>query len=254
MASSSIAYTLQRIYRGNYAYSRSTSRSARIDGQVKYLTIPLDTEVFELPTFVYNSFVSNLRDDRKFYDQVDSIIVTLEEADRKGPYKTLDANMKNLLDIKFSKLIKLEIENGGVYFVTNGAVFNEEFFPVAMMSWQLRRGKAIDDNGEEFINYKHIRPILRIDPICFAKNDSVQRYIVGKLLNSVLDLEVTNDSIYTDSYPILYRSNDIAFSDKVKVEIDFSPFEMRGVEIPSISTTNQSLIQVALDNIEELAV
>lgn len=183
------------------------------------------------------------------------IVITLEDSGAIGYYKTLDANMKDcLLSGSRQHLIRIEIENNLHYYVTHGAVFDKDFNPVMMMSWTIEKIQSINAGEEDSYTYTLIRPIIRFSPSCFNKADSMQRYLVNKLLvkslNKNIKLAYWGRDIIS-FFPQCDRQRREGFT--LKIEIDECPFSVREIEAPSISTTNESLIQLALDHIDEVA-
>ena len=134
------------------------------------------------------------------------------------------------------------------YYGTQGAVFDKEFDPVMMCSCIVERNKEKEES-KSF--YKLSKLILRIDPYAFIhKPTSMERFLNNKLITACLE----NTFFMPSSY--LYR-NHLRISRPtekfpVKVEIDNCPFTVRSANTPSISTTNQQLLQIALNHIHEI--
>lgn len=216
-----------------------------------YMDIPIDKELFEVPTFAFNTFINVLKD-RRFDDN--AIVAVLKTMNKTPRYVTLSRYMKDILleDFINDRLVKLQEKKGTnefvTYYATHGAIFREDFSPIMMCSWQIKRFK--DDNGT--YKYDFLRPIMRIDPTCYvSKNDPIERFIANKL-----PVEAFSSIIYNPSYRVslpecvIYRDRSQT-SVSLKVEIDKCPFVLKHADAPSISTTNESLLQIVMDHIDE---
>ena len=97
--------------------------------------------------------------------------------------------------------------------------------------------------------YKIIKPILRIDPQVFlSRSNTLEKLIVNKMLNACLEDPVALPRYDLPARIVILRSARLP----VKVEIDECPFLIHQSDTPSISTTNQQLLQVAINHIDEL--
>lgn len=255
MAVRTISDAIVRAYQ-NYIHGYSGYRySTQNHELLKYVTIPIDTDTFEIPLFAYDSFATAMMQDNLIPHTSNCIVATLEESGNTGCYKTLDANMKDCLLTHFKdKLIQLKIENGLYYYVTCGAVFNENLEPLMMMSWVLNRQHDVGENGENKYTYSFVQPILRLSKQCFAKKDSMQRYLTGKFLTTAINEAFNLRWLGRDWLRIFPELNDTRKLFTIAVVIDKLPFSIRGVETPSISTTNENLLQLAINHIEDIAV
>lgn len=215
-----------------------------------YMDIPIDKELFEVPTFAFNTFINVLKD-RRFEDN--AIVAVLKTLNKTPRYVTLSRYMKDILleDFISDRLVKLQEKKSTnefvTYYATHGAIFREDFSPIMMCSWQIKRFK--DNNG----NYKYdfLRPIMRIDPACYvSKSDPIERFIANKLPVEAFSSIIYNP--YRVSLPECFTQIDKSqLSVSLKVEIDRCPFVLKHADVPSISTTNESLLQVVIDHINE---
>lgn len=203
-------------------------------------------EVMELPTFLMRT---SLVSPGLHSKSNDALVVNLCTQNKASTYKSMDAKVRNLISLSFSnyKLTSLEEDgtNGRRYYMTQGAIFDEKFNPVMMMLWQIR----LDTVGTSMM-LRAIRPILRISPDVMRKSDKVQRFILNRVLPATLEIR----NLYIDNLiPEIsnYREDrDKSFS--IKVEIDQPSFPLKRIEYPSVSTTNEKLLDIALDHIDEM--
>lgn len=236
------------------------SRNRPHNSSIKYMEISLQQQVFEIPVFAFKSFADMVASGADAY--TDAIAVVLNTKERIPSYKTVDRYMRDILteSFKHSRLILLEVKQGDithVYYGTGGAVFDEFFNPIMMCSYQMQRFDEVVpsesdlDNIRYVTKYRFLRPILRIDPdVYLRKGDSMGRFLAGKLVNTCLDTAVYYPyrNALSDRFELATDSRD-AF---VKVEIDKCPFDVHTADTPSISTSNQQLLQLAIDHIDEI--
>ena len=95
-----------------------------------------------------------------------------------------------------------------------------------------------------------VRPILRVNPYTFLyKSDSMEKFIVNKMINTCLEDKIYLPSSYDLSEKFKVKSDEKA---AVKVIIDNCPFLVHQTDSPSISTTNEKLLQLVIDHLDEL--
>ena len=247
-------YIMQEVFRGINSYTRGTSywyhnRSSISPGKKKYLEIPIKEDRFELPILAVNNFINLTQDNRDLStDVITAMLFSLEKEPR---YKSLDRYMRDIIieDFIDSRLVKCEVKQGEetiLYYGTHGAVFDKNFFPVMMCTWLIERVWI----NEETRKYKFIKPILRISPKCYIyQADPMQRWIVKKAAS--IGLSETLARPYNHSLNSNFDMSDSEDA-KLTVEICDSPFVIKTADVPSISTTNESLLQIAIDHIEEV--
>lgn len=240
-----MARSLDRAIHDAYmGYSRNSGywyrNGSRTLGKLKYMDIPIDKDSFELPVFAIN----HLRDAVINREENPDVLVATLYTDGKVPaYKSLDRYMRDILISDISEhLIVLEITEHNrniVYYGTHGAVFDENFHPLMMCSWMVN--KKIE--GDK-VRYYFDTPILRLHRSVFInQSDPIQRFLSKKLLSTSLA-----NNIFEPPCSYSYSAN----YKKIKVIIDDIPFNIKTIEVPTISTTNDQLLQVALDNISEM--
>lgn len=213
----------------------------------KFFEIPIDGDVFEIPTFALKPLMDRINAP----GELPSVITAKLHTDNNtAGYKKAERNLVEILRESFveSKLCRVDAECGEEkvpYYGTCGAIFNKDFNPIAMCSWIIE--KFSDELG--VYRYRFLQPILRIDPAAFVHGaDSIERLVAKKLINYCL---------MSPKHPPYQWNRGVCFiADEddypVKVVIEESPFNIRCVDKPSISTTNQQLLQIAIDHIDEV--
>lgn len=227
-----------------------TSQSGSLfQGKTANMIIPVNKEVFEIPTFILSQLSYCLFK----IEDVEAFVLTLGSKGRQTSYKSLDAGVREALSSQYNiyglRQITPACAPYKIYYGTNGAIFDENLQPVMMLSWQIE--KISPEKGGERMQYKFLRPLLRVDPAVFIrKGNALERYVAGKMISTALSVPLlSHPYIGVNRYCAGYH-DDRRFLPKV--EIDKSPFLFRQPDIPSISTTNESLLNVVLDNIEEV--
>lgn len=221
-------------------YNRNTSNTPIT--VKKYMEIPIGSDVFELPLFAFEDF-KRMHQDKKVGDV---IVASLYSLGQTSNYKSLDSIMKDVLSTYFNKhLCKVQIPNSpNIYYATFGAVFDENFTPLMMLSWIM--GRRVNEEG--VIKYSYKKPLLRLNPYpCLNKEDALQKFICGRWMTTAL-----NTNIYPPYSRYLNLGPDYPSFNHVKVEIDECPFVIKGTDVPSISVTNEGLLQLAADHIDEI--
>lgn len=240
---SALEYSFENI---NQGYSWRNNSLNREEG-IKYMVIPISEKPMEIPTFVLSQFETDFR----LIHGRDALIVTLKHLGKNTNYKTLDASLRDSLTSTYTNdyLIKLPNvkDTTRKYYVTCGAIFDENFKPIMMQSWEAK--KALSDKATAY--YDFLRPILRISPEVFInKSNSIERYIINKIVPTALSLNFIGAPAAHGHD--LFMGDNLGKRFKAKVVIDKIPFEIKSVNVPSISTTNEELLNIALDNIDEL--
>ena len=213
-----------------------------------YMEIPINSDVFELPLLAYSAFRDMLKDNRQY----DTLVTQIYSCGLESNYKSLDAIMKDVLTAEPSlHLCRVRVPgSSNVYYSTYGTVFDSKLKPLMMLSWVFER--KTDGNGK--VKYHYRKPLLRLNPqACLLKEDALQRFISGKMLTSSLESYIHTPyyngmgEYLEQAYSFIVRSGF-----HIRIEIDECPFVIRGVDIPSISLTNEALLQMAADHIDEI--
>lgn len=209
-----------------------------------YMEIPIKEDYFELPCFVLvvcNGSTPYYSVDLDSLDK-DAIVVPLNTLEFKPWYTTIGAYMKDVLtgNIKEQGLIKLTTKDGDnlkTYYATYGAIFDDSFSPILLCSWKVSRQRT--EEGKPYLKLEV--PILRVASDCYLrKANQIERFIANKFVQTALECR-----------NMTYRNMSLSLNN-LRVEITNMPFNLRKVETPSISTSNEELLQIARDHINEV--
>lgn len=245
----SLEITLQDCFRG-YGSCHHYGQNTRlpIEGRkAVQMVIPIkDDQIFEIPTFA----LCDIGQTQDFLES-DALVMNLERVGTKPRYKSLDARIRDgfSIDFKTCKLwcLGLEGDPERMYYITQGAIFDWNLNPIMMLTWQVEMRH--EENGPTTLNL--VKPVMRIAPHLFvSKIDVVQRYICGKMLTTVLGMGSLY-RLWISGCPSWLNIGDGPY--RVKVEIDYMPFQLKAVNVPSVSTTSYELRNIALDHMEEVA-
>ena len=236
-------YTVDCIFTWMRTANRSYTDSLEIqeNNRTVYLEVPINSHTFELPCFaqVSTDMTSLLNSD------TEALTISLNTINRIPCFSTIGAYMKEVLMDRFkeNRLVKLITKNADntkvIYYATFGAIFDASFKPLLMCSWLVERDKRVDDK----FCLKHIKPIVRIDPKCYIRKDNpIEKFIAGKFIQTVLGRVINNPNNPYDSRHVEFAT----------VEIAKCPFNLKLSEKPSISTTNEELLKIAEEHIDEI--
>lgn len=242
-----LKHTIQRCFEGYLQDSIFPSRDNVIHN-FQYMNVPIFKDVFELPVFMIGRMSNcNLP---VTSDEADSFTACINYIGAESTYKTLSSKMRDILINAFNgaRLVKIPLDPQGenYYYGTSGAIFDKNLIPVMMMSWRIE--KVQQNNVDKSFVYKFTQPILRVSPSVFtAKANPLTRYIINQIIPNTLICRCDTPQIYNNS---LFPSTFESFN--VKVDIGDFPFSFRKVNTPSVSTTNEELLHVALEHIDEV--
>lgn len=240
-----ISYCFENSDSSNYSLNRGIS----FTNKSSYMLIPVTGDNIEIPTMAMYSLyqVAEKITNKK---PIDTIVINLENTGGYTTYKSVEACFRDAFRTSYqnTRLRKL-ITVGNpekTYYGTYGAIFDETFKPIVMLSWELK--KIYRDDGQ--FRYKFIRPILRVTPEVFInKSNTVERFIINKLIPTTLSLTRIYSPIYSS---IIYETNSGDCNLKAKVLIEDCPFVIKETDVPSVSTTNEKLLNTVLNYIDEL--
>jgi hypothetical protein len=225
-------------------YSRRNSNNPIESGG--YMEVPIKDDVFELPLLAFPDFNGIMTRDAD--TETEALVVDLNTTGSSSSYRTLDRVMQDVLLESFSssRLVAIKMEQPGgnlICYGTHGAIFDEDFNPMLLCSYQVQRYTQ----GEE-TRYSLIRPIIRVNPDTFKSRETpMQKFINNKLLIACLE-----ENLHLPYTYHLHRRIDTDDARlPARIEIDSMPFIIHKPDVPSISTTNQQLLQLALDHIDE---
>ena len=242
-----IFYCFEDSNQSNYSLNRGISFTSKSS----YMLIPVTGDNIEIPTMAMYSLYK-VADKITNKKPIDTIVINLENTGGFTTYKSVDACFRDAFRVSYQndRLRKL-ITVGNpekTYYGTYGAIFDENFKPVVMLSWELK--KIYRDNGQDSFKYKFIRPILRVAPEVFInKSNTVERFIINKLIPTTLSLTRIYSPIYRSK---IYDTNNDDCNLKAKVLVEDCPFVIKETDVPSISTTNEELLDTVLNYIDEV--
>ena len=214
-----------------------------------YMVIPISSENIEIPLMALN--LSTIESQIRAKGDIDAIVVNLNNIGGYTSYKSVSAAVRDVFsttyhNIHLRKIIFIR-DSEKTYYGTYGAIFDENFKPVVILSWEMKRIHQDDENNP--IKFKFIRPILRVAPeVLINKSNVIERFIINQIIPTSLTLNcISSPSTYRTT---IYEDNDR--DEKVKVIIEDSPFIVRETDIPSVSTTNEELLDIASNYIDEI--
>ena len=222
----SIQQVLRDVYNG-----RQSSLWRRINSATSDSTrggfLAFNTDAVEVPTFLCNNF--------GMYRGKDIIFVTIPPKIVKMQYSTLDPKMKKALLGRVSMgdcTTKIEVNNK-TYYVLQGMVMDSDWKIIMLCSWVMRTYRYPETGAETILK---TRPLLRIDPSVFSREDAVQKYIADRIFKESL-MKVP----YNNRNPGGESATDVS----IKIIIDEIPLKVRYTQPPNITTTNQELLDLA---------
>ena len=241
--------TIRALFRGDSGGRIGYYRHGNTNNlNTKYMSIPINKDTFEIPTFCFNTFkilVDNNQD-----TETAAIIVQLNTRNKESDYKSLDRVLRDVLQSPFigTRLVTIKVKRGNediVYYGTHGAIFYADFTPIAICSFQIE--KYTTEEGTT--KYRFLRHVLRVYPDVFInKADPMERFIANKMITICLDGRYN----FPPNYLLSDRIDHSNAFKNVKVEIDDCPFSILEADVPSFSTTNQQLTQIVLDHLDEV--
>lgn len=220
-------------------------------GKVSFMPIPLTGDYIELPTMVTYS-LPTIGEKILKKEPIDALVANLNNTGGYSPYKSVEACIKDIFSVSYEtcrlrKLTNIK-DSEKLYYGTYGAIFDECFKPIVMLSWELK--KVYRDDEQNPFRYQFFKPILRVAPEVFInKSNAVERFITNKIVPTALSIS----NIYCP-FIGLNRGFDMNTNSnlRIKVLIEDCPFIIKEVDVPSISTTNEELLRTALNHIDEL--
>lgn len=241
-----ISYCFECVAADTYSISRSIS----FTDKSSYMLIPVTGDNIEIPTMTMFS-LPTLENKILQKEPIDALAVNLNNNGGYSTFKSVSASIRDAFTVLYKNAHLRKLVTVGdpekTYYGTYGAIFDENFKPIVMLSWELK--KIYKDDELRPYKYKFIRPILRVAPEVFVnKNNAVERYIINKIIPTVLSLNyISSPGFYGNR---IYESNNS--DSKVKVVVEECPFVIKEADVPSISTTNEKLLDIALNYIDEI--
>lgn len=230
----------------------SISRSISFTDKSSYMLIPVTGDNIEIPTMAMYS-LPTLENKILQKELIDALIVNLDNNGGYSSFKSVSASIRDAFTVLYKDAHLRKLVTVGdpekTYYGTYGAIFDENFKPIVMLSWELKKVYKADEQNS--FRYKFIRPILRVAPEVFInKSNTVERFIINQIIPTALSITyLSSPSCYRSE---IYESNSTNCNTRVKVLIEKIPFIIKETDVPSISTTNEELLGTALNYIDEI--
>lgn len=238
------------------AYYRQSQIAAEDRKRAHFMIVPTSGDKVEIPVFIVDQYDEMLK--QKAWDNIsDCISVPLKYNGYKSNYESFDRIIRSSLSDSFAArgLVKLQGKDGSdihTYFATSAALFSSNLKPLMMCTWQMEKRDTVPSQriySTQKVKSFFVKPILRIDPEFFlAKPDNVGRFVNKKMVSMVLPKVVYTPRSY--SYDYIGALYNHAYIPTLMVEK--IPFEIRTVPAPSVSTTRETLLNLALENLEDM--
>ena len=210
---------LRNIYRGRYGYHSRDNLFLIGDNPVARMEIPVNKDgIFECPTLVLQKVGGIPKD-------TDVIVAPFLYGGYTPGYSTFDTNIKYMLSSTWEHhLVPFSIYDKN-YYIVNGGIFDNDLKAKVICSWEV----ILHDNPSEVYSLIKIKPVLRISPECFEKKDTMEKFIAGRLFSQATTAVIP---LGGDNY-------------RIKIIIDDIPFKVKKPDVPSVSTTNEELFELA---------
>lgn len=210
---------LRNIYRERRGYHSRNNLFLIDDNPVAQMEIPVNKEgIFECPTLVLQKVAGIPKD-------TDVIVAPFLYGGFPPGYSTFDTNIKYMLCSTWDHhLIPFSIDDKS-YYIVNGGILDSDLKAKALCSWEV----DLRDNSSRLYPLIKMKPVLRISPECFEKKDTMEKFIAGRLFSQATTAVIPLDG---DNY-------------RIKIIIDDIPFKVKKPDVPSVSTTNEELFELA---------
>lgn len=241
-----LSYCFECVAADTYSISRSIS----FTDKSSYMLIPVTGDNIEIPTMAMFS-LPTLENKILQKESIDALAVNLNNNGGYSTFKSVSASIRDAFTVLYKNAHLRKLVTVGdpekTYYGTYGAIFDENFKPIVMLSWELK--KIYRDDEQDPFRYKFISPILRVAPEVFInKSNTVERFIINQIIPTALSITYLSSPIFHRS--MIYESN--SGNCKVKVLIEKIPYIIKETDVPSISTTNEELLGTALNYIDEI--
>lgn len=243
-----ISYCFECVASDTYSINRRVS----FTDKSSYMLIPVTDDNIEIPTMAMYS-LPTLENKILQKEPIDALVVNLNNNGGYSSFKSVRASIRDAFTVLYKNAHLRKLVTVGdpekTYYGTYGAIFDENFKPIVMLSWELK--KIYRDDEQDPFRYKFIRPILRVAPEVFInKSNTVERFIINQIIPTALSITYLSSPEFYNCK--IYDSNSYNCNTKVKVLIEKIPFIIKEADVPSISTTNEELLGTALNYIDEI--
>ena len=243
-----ISYCFECVAPDTYSISRSIS----FTDKSSYMLIPVTGDSIEIPTMAMYS-LPTLENKILQKEPIDALVVNLNNNGGYSSFKSASASIRDAFTVLYKAAHLRKLVTVGdpekTYYGTYGAIFDENFKPIVTLSWELE--KIYRDDEQVPFRYKFIRPILRVAPEVFInKSNTIERFIINQIIPTALSINYLSSPSCHRS--VIYESNSTNCNTKVKVLVEKIPFIIKETDVPSISTTNEELLDTAMNYIDEI--
>lgn len=243
-----LSFSIERALEG---FTSGGYSSGNVSSDNRYLHMQIDTnqDTIELPILALPK-LKELYDEHRLPDVLpETLDILLFNNGARVDGKALETNIKNYLYAHFpsDRLVLLPVKDKEEtinYYCTQGAVFNEDFSPLMVCSWVIRKSTSAEKEATAK-PYMLVKPLIRISPDCVRwQSDPMERFISKKFIQSTFSIR-NIDIRYTN-----FIGHCVTFKPEVVIA-DF-PFTLRKTIVPSISTNNKDLLKIAEEHINDV--
>lgn len=235
-------------------YVRHTA-DASLDAnlQIRYMEVQINKDSFEVPLMLVKSFVNIVGEGKDA--ETEAITAVLNDIGYYVDYKTSERCFKDVIQQNFpsSRLVRMQFQQKNeflTYYGTRGAVFDKDFNPLMICTWEVKRTVNERSDGSTVFEYELVRPVMHIVNWVFVdKKGLMEKFISNKLTTMLVNEALTPPSRYSLTSRV--KSSPLR-PGPARIVIDSFPFNFRDVAVPSISTTNEKLLQTAIDHLDEI--
>lgn len=211
------------------------------------LVIEVNNDEVEIPVIARGYFEKLVSDNLAYPTimEIKRIILPLYDNAPSQEMRTFDSIIRQLFtNVGYDKrLQKITTSKGEVYYGGKGIIFDESYTPLLLCTLTARKVHT-EGNSNTMVYY---RPVCHVSPEVFLESDKlINKGIIKKLIP------------YYTSRNINFPRNNYSFSSnpesrKVKVIVDnFDKFFIEPVKPTPSATTNDTLNECLIDNIEDI--
>ena len=237
---------VQNIWTGDYYRSTYPNVSVH-DLMISSYRLDVDvTDEFELPVAMMPSAYNNSRDVLK----PNTILAQILTNRNTGfGYVNVEKEILAAIDNPFSqtvgvcKIVDKKKPGSPIYYASKGLIMDEEFNVLMIATWMV---KWINSEGSDA--YVLHTPKLRIEPSCFTREtDSTLKFICNKMLKKCAGQCVHPNQ----NFPFI---NGWSERHLVSIRIEEIPehLQVHHAKTPDITTSNEELRQLVLNNLQDL--
>ena len=236
-----LSSTVYTIYTGSYSRYYNRIEINTLPKDETFLVFTLG-DTFKIPAFAVETVQTMWHENQITDDPVD-LVLPISDRVALSPYKSLDANMRHSLYAKVPGLVKVTVKKGQEnidYYVTHGMVLDATFEPILLC--MLEGVKKVPVNEEKTcLSIEKIAMYLKTD-IFTGKADPMERFLANKLPTVFLDQTIDGP-----------RYSGFIVNDPPQEFIVSSSFPLKHIhpKTPSQTITNEELLKVALDHIDD---